>query len=83
MSQGEYRWPAEHVNLNEATDLLISAAVASAYDDILHGTGPLASDHLPRTLLEDQGEVEALNKVLRDSTGLDIGWRTGLNPRRR
>ncbi|WP_157868482.1 hypothetical protein [Streptomyces caatingaensis] len=83
VSQGEYRWPAEHVNLNEATDLLISAAVASAYDDILHGTGPLASDHLPRTLLEDQGEVEALNKVLRDSTGLDIGWRTGLNPRRR
>ncbi|MGW2367691.1 hypothetical protein ACWCZ5_19165 [Streptomyces sp. NPDC001667] len=83
VSQGEYRWPAEHVNLDEATDLLISAAVASAYDDVLHGTGPLASDHLPRTLLEDQGEAEALNKVLKDSTGLDIGWRTGLNPRHR
>lgn len=80
VSQGEYRWPAEHVNLIEATDLLISAAVASAYDDVLHGTGPLASDHLPRALFEDRAEVGALNKVLKDSTGLDLGWRTGLNP---
>ncbi|MFF4501569.1 hypothetical protein [Streptomyces sp. NPDC001401] len=75
VSQGEYRWPAEHVTLDEATDLLIGAAVASAYDDILHGTGPLASDHLPHASLEDRGEVEALNKVLKDSTGLDMGWR--------
>ncbi|GAA3654057.1 hypothetical protein ACG5V6_22960 [Streptomyces chitinivorans] len=73
-SRGEYRWPAEHVNLNEATDLLLSAAVASAYDDILHGTGPLASDHLPRALIEDRGEAEALNQVLKGSTGLDMGW---------
>ncbi|MCF3143504.1 hypothetical protein [Streptomyces platensis] len=80
VSQGEYRWPAEHVNLDEATDLLIAAAVASAYDDVLHGTGSLASDHLPRALFEDHGEVVALNKVLKDSTGLDMGWRTGLNP---
>jgi hypothetical protein len=81
VSQGEYRWPAEHVNLDEATDLLIGAAVASAYDDVLHGMGPLASDHLPRALFEDHGEVGALNKILKDSTGLDMGWRTGLNPR--
>lgn len=40
----------EHVNLAEATDLLIGAAVASAYDDVLHGTFPLASDHLPRAV---------------------------------
>ncbi|MEV5170270.1 hypothetical protein AB0L10_04060 [Streptomyces flaveolus] len=74
VSRGEYRWPAEHVNLDQATDLLLGAAVASAYDDILHGTGPLASDHLPRALLEDRGEVETLNKALKDSTGLDMGW---------
>ncbi|MBU3864225.1 hypothetical protein KN815_09095 [Streptomyces sp. 4503] len=74
VSRGEYRWPAEHVNLDEATDLLLGAAVASAYDDVLHGTGPLASDHLPRALFEDRGEVDALNKVLKDSTGLDMGW---------
>lgn len=74
VSLGEYRWPAEHVNLDEATDLLLGAAVASAYDDILHGTGPLASDHLPRALFEDRGQVEALSKVLKDSTGLDMGW---------
>lgn len=47
VSQGEYRWPAEHVGLDEATGLLIGAAVASAYDDILHGVGSLAHDHLP------------------------------------
>ncbi|MFI0263797.1 hypothetical protein ACH4OW_32805 [Streptomyces sp. NPDC017056] len=52
VSQGEYRWPAKRVNIGEATDLLIGAAVASAYDDVLHGTGPLASDHLPRALFE-------------------------------
>ncbi len=75
VSQGEYRWPAEHVTLDEATDLLISAAVASAYDDVLHGTGPLASDHLPRAVFEDRGDVGALNKVLKDSTGLNMGWR--------
>ncbi|MFE2972726.1 hypothetical protein ACFXKC_56255 [Streptomyces sp. NPDC059340] len=74
VSQGEYRWPAEHVGLDEATDLLIGAAVASAYDDILHGVGPLAHDHLPRSLFDDVGQVEALNQVLKDSTGLDIGW---------
>ncbi|MET7291264.1 hypothetical protein ABZS79_03735 [Streptomyces griseoloalbus] len=50
VSRGEYRWPAEHVSLDQATDLLLGAAVASVYDDILHGTGPLASDHLPRAL---------------------------------
>ncbi|MEV4432714.1 hypothetical protein [Streptomyces sp. NPDC049555] len=83
VSQGECRWPAEHVNLDEATDLLISAAVASAYDDVLHGTGALASDHLPRALLEDHKEAGALNKILKESTGLDIGWRTDLNPQHR
>lgn len=67
VSQGEYRWPAEHVNLAETTDLLIGAAVASAYDDVLHGTFPLASDHLPRAVFEDHAEVGALNKVLMDS----------------
>lgn len=30
VSRGEYRWPAEHLTLDEATDLLIGAAVASA-----------------------------------------------------
>lgn len=74
VSRGEYRWPAEHVNLDEATDLLLGAAVASAYDDILHGVGPLDHDHLPRTLFDDVGQAEALNQVLRDSTGLDTGW---------
>ncbi|WP_328344559.1 hypothetical protein [Streptomyces violaceus] len=74
VSQGEYRWPAKHVNIDEATDLLLYTAVASAYDDVLHGVGPLAFDHLPRSLFEDGGEVEALNKALKDSTGLDMGW---------
>jgi hypothetical protein len=74
VSQGEYRWPAEHVNLDEATDLLIGAAVASAYDDVLHGVGPLDRGHLPRSLFDDVGQAEALNQVLRDSTGLDMGW---------
>ncbi|MFE2519409.1 hypothetical protein [Streptomyces mirabilis] len=74
VSWGEYRWPERHVNLDQATDLLLGAAVASAYDDILHGTGPLAFDHLPRALFEDRGEVAALDKVLKDSTGLDLGW---------
>ncbi|MGW2649234.1 hypothetical protein ACWC2T_31020 [Streptomyces sp. NPDC001393] len=74
VSQGDYRWPAEHVNLDQATDLLLGAAVASAYDDVLHGTGPVASDHLSRVLFEDRAEAEALNKVLMDSTGLDLGW---------
>ncbi|MFI8201419.1 hypothetical protein [Streptomyces sp. NPDC085937] len=57
------------MSLDQATDLLIGAAVASAYDDVLHGVGPLAFDHLPRSLFEDAGEVEALNKILRDLTG--------------
>ena len=48
--------------------------MASAYDDILHGVGPLAHDHLPRSLFDDVGQVEALNQVLKDSTGLDMGW---------
>lgn len=62
------------MNIDEATDLLLYTAVASAYDDVLHGVGPLAFDHLPRSLFEDGGEVEALNKALKDSTGLDMGW---------
>ncbi|WP_413801833.1 hypothetical protein [Streptomyces iranensis] len=74
LASAAYRWPAEHVNLDEATDLLLGTAVASAYDDVLHGTGPLASEHLPRAVFEDRGEVDALNKVLKDSTGLDMGW---------
>lgn len=74
VSQGEYRWPAEHVNRDQATDLLFGAAVASAYDDILHGTGPLAPDHLPRAIFEDRADAEAFNRVLKDSTGLDLGW---------
>ncbi|MER5842599.1 hypothetical protein ABT099_20255 [Streptomyces prasinus] len=73
-SRGKYRWPAEHVTLGEATDLLVGAAVASAYDDVLHGVGPLAQGHLPRSLFGDVGEVEALNRVLKDLTGLDVGW---------
>lgn len=74
VSWGEYRWPERHVNLDQATDLLLGAAVASAYDDILHGTGPLTFEHLPRALFEDRGEGAALDKVLKDSTGLDLGW---------
>ncbi|TLQ42606.1 hypothetical protein FEF34_04920 [Streptomyces marianii] len=62
------------MGLDEATDLLIGAAVASAYDDVLHGVGPLAHDHLPRSLFDDVGQFEALNQVLKDSTGLDMGW---------
>ncbi|MFF1794700.1 hypothetical protein ACFVXQ_10850 [Kitasatospora sp. NPDC058263] len=76
VSRGEFRWPTKHVNLDEASDLLIAAAVASVYDDVLHGVGPLGSDHLPHAVFQDHGEVAALNKILKDSTGLDIGWRT-------
>ncbi|MFE1028113.1 hypothetical protein ACFW5I_26710 [Streptomyces sp. NPDC058818] len=35
------------MTLDEATDLLTGAAVASAYDDVLHGVGPLAHAHFP------------------------------------
>ncbi|PSM42896.1 hypothetical protein C6Y14_11945 [Streptomyces dioscori] len=62
------------MGLGAATHLLVGAAVASAYDDIMHGMGPLPHDRLPRSLFGDVGQVEALNQVLKESTGLDMGW---------
>lgn len=74
VSRGKYWWRAEHVPLEEATDLLVGAAVASAYDDVLHGVGPLAQGHLPRSHFGGVGEGEAVNRVITDLTGLDVGW---------
>jgi hypothetical protein len=74
VSSGQYYWPEASINMDEATDLFLGVAVSSALDDIVHGTGPLSSGHLPTVPLRDDGERTAINGVLQDLTGIQLGW---------
>jgi hypothetical protein len=71
---GNYGWPIERINQDEATELFLGAALSSALDDILYGTGPLTSSHLPEAPMRDEAERMAINRHLKEFTGLPLGW---------
>jgi len=71
---GNYGWPIERINQDEATELFLGAALSSALDDIVYGTGPLTSSHLPGAPLRDEAERMAINRHLEEFTGLPLGW---------
>ncbi|MGW4769855.1 hypothetical protein ACWEO2_17640 [Nocardia sp. NPDC004278] len=73
----EYLWPVEFVDKDEATDLLISIASSSAFDDALASIGPLSSQHLPLSALRDASERDALSNIVRKLTRLDVRWEIG------
>ncbi|MFF7243072.1 hypothetical protein ACFZBU_04140 [Embleya sp. NPDC008237] len=76
VDSGVLAWPKSKLTMDEATDLFIGAAIASAYDDIVSGVGPLELDHLPAQTFMDPDETEALNSVIKQFLGLNIGWPT-------
>jgi hypothetical protein len=62
VSQGEYRWPVEHMGGDEATDLLTGAAVASAYDDTCTALAPSpATTFLPSPAVVETVQVDQLD----------------------
>ncbi|WP_327663645.1 MULTISPECIES: hypothetical protein [unclassified Streptomyces] len=71
---GEYKWTSDRLTIDDATDLLIGAAISSAHDDIVHQIGPLTRDHLPSSVFNDAAEVDALNYALEKSTKMGITW---------
>ncbi|MDX3542483.1 hypothetical protein PV729_00935 [Streptomyces europaeiscabiei] len=74
INDGVYGWPAKRLSLDEASDLLIGSAISSAYDDVVHGVGPLGRDHLPAAPFRDPDETAALNDMARYHLGVNIGW---------
>ncbi|MFG3199804.1 hypothetical protein ACGFYT_27135 [Streptomyces sp. NPDC048208] len=74
INDGVYGWPAKHLTLDEATDLFIGCAISSAYDDVVHGVGPLGRDHLPAAPFREPDETAALNDMARYHLGVNIGW---------
>jgi hypothetical protein len=66
--------PADRINTDEATDLVLGAAFSSAYDDVVHGAGPLSRGHLPREIFEDSDDLKALNAKVRRIMNIDVHW---------
>jgi hypothetical protein len=71
---GAYCWPSDLLDIDQATDLLIGSTVSGALDDIVHGTGPLTTTHLPHDVFADHDELNALNEALREICKFDIRW---------
>jgi hypothetical protein len=71
---GQFTWPSDHLNIDQATDLLLGSAYSAAYDDVVHDTGPLSRDHLPASLFEDPGDFGALTSAIREIMKIDVAW---------
>lgn len=74
MDNGSFEWTSDRLNQDAATDLLIGSAISSAYDDIVHGIGPLSQEHLPPEVFRDPAELRAFNYILRESLRVNISW---------
>ncbi|MEU4383354.1 hypothetical protein [Micromonospora echinofusca] len=72
--EDDYCWPSEQMDQDDATNLLVGAAVSAALDDVLYGVGPLHIEHLPLAVLRSPGELAGLNDILRSVIRMNIGW---------
>jgi hypothetical protein len=71
---GEFIWPSDRLNIDQATDLLLGSAFSAAYDDVVYNTGPLSRDHLPAGMFEDPGDFGVLNSSIREIMKIDVAW---------
>ncbi|MFB9201132.1 hypothetical protein ACFFV7_08030 [Nonomuraea spiralis] len=71
---GRYSWPMDRINIDEATNFFFSSAISSAYDDAVHGVGPLSREHLPSAEFEDDEQLSAFNAELRRAIRFPLSW---------
>ncbi|MFI9598137.1 hypothetical protein [Nonomuraea sp. NPDC052265] len=71
---GRYSWPADRINIDEATTLFFESAISSAYDDATHGVGPLSRTHLPSVEFDDDEILSALNAEIRREIRFPLSW---------
>ena len=71
---GEFVWPSDRLNINQATDLLLGSAFTAAYDDVVPGVGPLSRSHLPASIFKDPGDLRALNSSIREIMKIEVAW---------
>jgi hypothetical protein len=73
VADGEYLWP-EQIGQDHATDFLIGAAVAGAFDDAIHGVGPLSGRHLPSSLLQNDADLALIEDRIRKIMKMKLAW---------
>jgi hypothetical protein len=73
VADGEYLWP-ERIGQDHATDVLIGAAVAAAFDDAIHGVGPLSGRHLPSSLLQNDADLALIEDRIHKITNMELVW---------
>lgn len=71
---GEFIWPSDRLNVDQATDLLLGSAFSAAYDDVVHGVGPLSRSHLPASMFKDPDDFGALNSSIREIMKIEVAW---------
>lgn len=71
---GRYSWPADRINIDEATTFFFESAISSAYDDAAHGIGPLSRAHLPAVEFDDDEVLSALNVELKREIRFPLSW---------
>ena len=74
---GQYRWPADRIDIDQATTLLCASAVSAAFDDIMLGTGPLTTGHLPVHEMGDAAVRDLLTGYVFALTGFELAWDAG------
>ncbi|NYE46002.1 hypothetical protein HDA32_001122 [Spinactinospora alkalitolerans] len=74
VTEGRYGWPAEDIDIDEATTLLIGSAISSAYDDAVHGLGAPSLAHLPADEFKTDEQISLFNEELTRAVRLPLSW---------